>query len=994
MAGKTPRVEQEFLVVPTGNRAPVRIGSRQWYSWLSAEENTSFFFTHEAGSFTARKEQKQRGGLYWIAYRSREGKLSKTYIGRSENLTAERLREVASCLTQHKVGVDKHTLHIISLKTARLAPPTLSLPGSKLLERADLLERLDESLHAKLTLVTAPAGFGKTTLLGMWYERYQRQRGKAQSVGWVSLDERDNDPVRYWSTLWRALRKNNDGDNAVAPISSTPLMSIENLLAVVLTGRHRNILIIDDYHLISNPHIHEGMEYLLTRLPPDLHLIISSRSEPSWALARERLYGELCEVRASDLRLTGSEIERFLTNVIGITLSGDEQGLLEQRTEGWIAGLYLAGRALQGQQETKAVLAQFSGSQRALFNYFAEEVFARQPQEIQHFLLSTAPLAVWTVELCAAVLQKDEREARKILIALEHSNAFLSPLDERQGSYRYHALFAEFLQEKLTQSSPDAIVAIQRQAATWYEQQGMHEEAIAYALAARDVQQASRLIERIGEEIIWRKGEVGQLLMWMRQLPESIRSENSYLQLLYTWALLLSGQEGIERVEALVTAIESRLAEPDTRVSHGDIAALRARIAAFRNDVSQVVLLGQVALQELPEERALLRADVAFSVGGRHKNLDECYRQLSEALHISLALGNLRTAMFASRYLAQVCMKQGRLSEAEAILLQALHNSGAHGEWARVPATGVIHIGLAELCYERNEVDAALQHALLGVQLGEHSGEIKVILSGSCILAHIFAVKGEIERGWQEVHKANQVVTMGKVPWLREYIAASAIHLALQQGDTVAAQRALYGIGINVAAGAEQVPPLVQAIERLLLARFWLAEEQYQAAAALLGHLAGEARAWKHINILLAAQALLAIALYGMQKQQQAAQILSETLSIAQQQGWLRMFLDIGTPLQSMLEQIVIAGSGRGYARKLLDAFEKSAPVEKNKAGLSEREVEVLYLLAAGLSNQEIADALVVAVSTVKAHVRHVCQKLDVRNRLQAVAQARARGLL
>ncbi|GHO84804.1 LuxR C-terminal-related transcriptional regulator [Dictyobacter formicarum] len=994
MAGKTPRVESEFLIVPTDNRAPVRIGSRQWYSWLSAEENTSFFFTHEAGSFTARKEQKKRGGLYWIAYRSREGKLSKTYLGRSENLTAERLRDVASRLTQQKAGMDKHAFHTSLLKTARLAPPSLSQRGSKLLERVDLLDRLDESLRVKLTLVTAPAGFGKTVLLSMWYERCQRQRGKAQSIGWVSLDERDNDPVRYWSVLWRALRKNNGSDNAAAPISSTPHMSIENLLTVVLTGRHRNILIIDDYHLISDSHIHEGMAYLLAHLPPDLHLIVSSRSEPPWALARERMYGELCEVRASDLRLTGAEIERFLANMVGITLSGDEQELLEQRTEGWIAGLYLVGRALQDQQETKAVLTQFGGNQRTLFNYFAEEVFVRQPQEIQHFLLSTAPLAVWTMELCAAVLQKDECEVRKILMALERENVFLISLDERQGSYRYHALFAEYLQEKLTQSSPEVSAAIQRRAATWYEQQGMYEEAIEYALAARDVQEAGYLIERIGEEIIWKRGEVGRLLAWMRQLPEAICVENSYLQLLYAWALLLSGQENIKRVEALVTTIESRLAAPDTRISRGDIAALRARIAAFHNDVSQVILLGQAALQELPQERALLRADVSFSVGGLHKNLDECYRQLSEALHISLALGNLRTAMFASRYLAQICIKQGRLSEAEAILRQALHNSGAHGEWARVPATGVIHIGLAELYYERNEVDTALRHALLGVQLGEHSGEIKVILSGSCILAHIFAVKGEIERGWQEVHKANQIATMGRVPWLREYIAASTIHLALQQGDNVAAQRALCAIGIDVTAGTEQVPPLEQAIERLLLARFWLAEKQHHAAATLLVPLIDDVRAWKHINILLAAQTLQAIALYGMRMQQQAAQIMSETLSIAQQQGWLRMFLDIGTPLQNMLEQIEIAGSGRGYARRLLEAFEKSDPVEKNKAGLSEREVEVLHLLAAGLSNQEIADALVVAVSTVKAHVRHVCQKLNVRNRLQAVAQARTRGLL
>ncbi|GCE30005.1 LuxR family transcriptional regulator [Dictyobacter alpinus] len=995
MAGKTPRVEHEFLVVPTEKRAPVRIGSRQWYAWLSAEENTSFFFTHESGSFTARKEQKLRGGRYWIAYRSQAGKLSKMYIGRSENVTAELLSEVAARLTQQKTSVDQQPLPSLALKTASLTPPALSGRAATLLERAHLLTRLDESLRVKLTLVTAPAGFGKTTLLGMWYRRYQRQRGNAQSIGWLSLTERDNDPVRYWSMLWRALRQDDGRDSTVAPIASTPQMSIEHLLSVVLTGRHRRVLIIDDYHLISDPRIHEGMEYLQASLPSDLHLIISSRSEPPLMIARQRVYGDLCELRASDLKLTGGEIDRFLKDVSGITLSNAERTFLEQRTEGWIAGLSLVGRVLQGQQDTQTVLAQFRGDQRELFSYFAEEVFVRQPQEVQHFLLFTAPLPVWTVELCAAVLRKSECEIRNILMTLEGDNVFLIPLDRQQGGYRYHPLFAEFLQEKLMQRNHEERAALQRRAATWYAQQGMYDEAIEYTLAAHDPQEAGHLIERIGEELIWRRGEVGQLLAWLRQLPEASRAQNLYLQLLNAWALLLGGNEGIEQVEGLVSVLESQLTrEADTRVSRGDITALRARIAAFRNDVLQVISLGQQALHELPQERALLRVDVAFSVGGLHLEPDERYRQLSQAWHLSLALGNLRTAMFASRYLAQTCLMQGRLDEAAAILQQALHNAGAHDAWTRVPATGIVHIGLAELLYECNDIEAALYHARLGMQLGEQSGEIKVILAGCCILAHIFAVKRDFEQGWQQVSKAHQVASLGRVPWLREYIASSASHLAWQQGDAIAAKRALQAIDSDCVEVFEQRPPLEQPIERLLLARLLLEEGRYQLLVTFLAPLVTEARRWKHLNTLLSAQTLQAIAHYGLHQPRQAAQIMSEVLSLAQQQGWIRLFLDIGSPLQKMLERIEITGRTGEYAQRLLTAFHTSDPAEKDRSGLSEREIEVLQLLATGLSNQEIADALVVAVSTVKAHVKHLCQKLDARNRLQAVAQARTRGLL
>ncbi len=837
-------------------------------------------------------------------------------------------------------------------------------------------------------------------MLNLWYEKHRKQKGKENILSWITLDERDNDPSRFWSAVWSSLRRGQE-KNAVdlsIPLYSTPQMPIESVLAALLNSKPRGVLILDDYHAITNPQIHESMELLLTHLPPDLHILLSSRSEPPLSLGRARMYGELLELHVDDLRLSESEIAWFLHEAMGLSLSAEEQTLLEQRTEGWIAGLYLAALALREQQPGE-VLSRFTGSQRSLFDYFAEEVFARQSAEIQQFLLSTALLPELTPQLCAAVFSEDGQDcATHALHLLEYcarANLFVVSLDEQRHCYRYHALFSEFLQAKLQQSTPPSLIAtLRRRAAGWYEQQGLIEEAIENALVAGDNERAIRLIERIGEEILWRKGEVRRLLSWLRQIPSLLPAEHPRLAILYAWALLLSGQQDLEDAEALLLAVENSAEETVLSSLQGDIAALRARLAAFHNDVPQALAFSRQALQALPKERALLRADVAFGLSGTYVDPDEAYRMLSEALHISQALGSLRTAMFSSRYLAANCIEQGRMTEAEAILRQALHLAG-DTEHRHVPAAGVIHIGLAELLYERNELSEALRHVLLGIELGERSGEIKVLLSGYCVLAQIHAASGEIERGWQELWKAERVALVGKVSWLREQRASVAIHLALLQKDIGAAQRALHAIEIDSQQTIEHLPLSEHAGERCTLARVWLAEEKYSAVLELLEPLVRAAQEKHRIRTLLSAQTLQAMALSALNKRQQAIQLISSTLDMAGPEGYLRVFLDAGEPLLQLLQKMDVTGGTRVYLRKLLDVSESVTGARKyNNGGLSEREYEVLQLLAAGMSNQEIADTLVVAISTAKAHVKHLCQKLGVQTRIQAVAKARAMELL
>lgn len=1004
MARTTPRVEQEVLVLPEGKKDSVPVGSQQWYSWLEDEQNGSFFFRDETGSFTARKERRKRGGWYWIAYRSRGGKLTKTYIGRSEDLTLERLREVTSRLFGHAVSqshVAQRSAHQL-LAATTLLPPLPAIHAERTIERTTLLDRLDQSQGVKLTLVTAPAGFGKTMLLSSWCERFRQKQGNESAIAWITLDERDNCLDRFWSTVWSALRGERESANfeVAGALASTPQMPWEAVLAALvdaLRTRPASTLILDDYHVITHPQIHEGMNMLLAHLPSHIHLMLASRSEPPLALGRARMYGELVELRASDLRLTPDEVQRFLRQCADVTLSVEEQAVLEQRLDGWIAGLHLASLAMRGQQFPGDILAHFTGSQRSLFDYFAEEVFARQPEPVQRFLLSTALFTELTPSLCAAMDDStghrgSEGQARHLLDTIERANLFLVPLDEQRQRYRYHALFREFLCEKVRRSQPDLVSHLYQRAIDFFEQQGMREEALEYALDARDIERARRLFEQMGEEWLWKKGEARRLLIWLQKLPDHSRAEHPQLEILYAWALLLSGSD-LEDVEKRLCVLETRHAEAVNGALRGEIAALRARLAAFHDDVPQVIAFSQQALQFLPKERALLRADVVFGLSGTSRNLDESYRLLAEAQHISLALGSWRTAMFASRYLAATCVDQGKLTEAEAILQQSLHLVGDE-EQARVPVAGFIHIGWAELCYERDELAAARRHALLGVELGERCGEIKSLLYGYCLLARICAAQGEIEQGWQQVWQAERLALLGKVPWLSEQMAAAAVHLALQEGDLDKAKWALRKHGIDAEQGIEHAPAVELEEERLMLARVWLAEGKDDAVLQLLEPVRTAARQRNHRKHVFAAQALQASALSRLREYQQAVQLLGETLALAGPEGFLRTFLDLGEPVQKLVQRMEKFGSAREYAHRLLAAFGESLNSPEARGGLSEREYEVLRLVAAGLSNQEIADTLIVAVSTIKVHVRHLCQKLNAQNRVQVVARARDMGVL
>jgi len=958
MAHRTPRIERNTL---HDNTSAIPVGSPLWFKWLEA--NNAFLFHHEAGSFTARKERRKRGGWYWIAYQSRRGKLSKKYLGRSEDLTLERLYEAM----QRLIGSSQPEYNEQDVLFSGFGPPPLPRHHQSLLERRALLQRLEHSIQAKLTLLTAPAGSGKTTLLAMWYAA-QRER---LPLFWVTLDARHNELSRFWDAIWNALLRCR-GVALSTQLYSTPQMSPETVLASLLNNQPRGVLVLDDYHVITEPRIHAGLEFLLAHMPPDLHLILSSRTVPPLSLGRARMYGELVELRAEDLRLQTDEVEQFLQLTLGERLTAEEYALIDARVDGWIAGLHMMALALQGQERPGEVLDCFTGSQRSLFAYFAEEVFAQQKPDIQHFLLSTACLTRLTPALCTAVLATgNDQMWSEMLLELERANLFLVPLDEERQHYRYHALFAEFLQEKLRRSAPEQVTLLQERAARWHAQQGAWDEAIEGFLSAGEIEDACALIERYGEELIWKRGEVGRLSGWLLRVPDIGSGRRPLLDLWYAWTLLLSGKGEVSKLEALLTCLAGSAS------LQGDIAALRARLAAFQQKHELVVHFSQQALQLLPMERALLRADIAFGLAGAYAHLDEAYRLLTEALRSSRAAGSLRSALFASRYLAANCVNQGRLVEAQTLLAQAFHIAGVR-EQDRVPVTAVVHVGLAELLYERNELEAALQQAIMGVELGEQSGEIKAVLTGCCIQALIYAALKKPEHAWELLWKAEQVAIVGQVPWLHDQLVATTVQVALAQKDVGSAKRALYRLGIDDSPFPERDD------FRLLLARVWLAEGRYEDVVQLLEGVYETAQEEKHLRNALLARTMQALALNELSRQKQALSFLRQALAAAETAGYRRLFLDVHDSLLVLLEHPVL----RRYAAR----FQVVPRAETER--LSKREVEVLRLVAAGLSNQEIADELCLALSTTKSHVRHLCQKLGAQSRLQAVARARELNLL
>jgi LuxR family transcriptional regulator, maltose regulon positive regulatory protein len=899
-----------------------------------------------------------------------------------------------------------------ALLTAKVSIPRLR---PDFLHRARLIADLDGATRRELALVSAPAGYGKTSLLASW------ARIQPHPVAWVSADPGDNDPIRFWryvvAAIGRAGGPAADSGLAMPGPNLPPATAVVEDLSRRLSEMADGLaLILDDYHVIESKRIHEALSLLLAHTPDGLHVVIGSRMDPPFPLARLRARGQLAELRAPDLRFTPDEAADFLGEVFGLDLPVEARNELDAHTEGWAAGLQLAALWLRGNADPGARVEEFKGSHRFVLDYLTEEVLDRQPEEVRSFLVETSVLQNLSGELCDAVTGRPD--GQQMLEGLERANLFLVPLDEERRWYRYHQLFGDLLRVRL-QSEPARIPDLHRRAAGWCEQHGLIDEAIAHALQAGEPQWAARLVERHVEELFL-TGERATLERWIAALPEDVVCSRARLSLIQALSAITASR--LEEAERFLGVAEATPPDPDDPhdpsvgrnvswlANVPAVAAIsRAELARVRGDASSVrVFAASAQAQLIPEDHALSAHPgrefaMADWLEGR---VAEAERGLAAFMSESQAAGDFHSALGASFDMAQVQRARGRLRAAMRTHRRALDIADITGK-QRIPLAGMALVGMAEVTFQWGRVDEALEHAMEGVNLCRGLVFWQAWSAGLAVLAWIRNAMGDPSGALDAVSDTERAVPQGVVSLLNPAIIVRP-RLLLGQGDTAAVRAWVQERGL----AEEDEPSYPRELEYLVLARLLLAEHAPDRAVHLLDRIGSAARAQGRMGSLIEARALHALALQLAGHEDQALNVLAEALSLGRHEGYVRVFADEGPPMAALLRRLVATQrEGRAgqtvpidYLGRILRSFDGAArpraPLggEAVVAGLAEaltqRELEVLQLLAAGKRNREIASELVVTEDTVKKHISHIFEKLGATTRGQAVAHASELGLI
>ena len=897
-----------------------------------------------------------------------------------------------------------------------------SNPG--LVPRPRLAELLDEGLRRGMVLACAPAGYGKTALLADWARRGTR------AVSWLSLDTADNDPARFWRYLVAALDGAWPGiGERVGPLLGPPAPpSFEQLVEALInevTGQLSDgeaLLVLDDYHVISSEAVHASLRFLLDQRPPGLPVILASRSDPPLSLARHRARGQLAELRAAELRFTTAESAALLQEVAapsGQALSEAAVAALAARTEGWAAGLQLAGLSLRGQHDVAGFVAAFTGSHRYVLDYLTEEVLERQSEPVRTFLLETSVLERLSGPLCDAVTGRAGNQA--MLEHVEQAGLFLAPLDEVRGWWRYHHLFADLLSARLHDERPGRVSELHRTAAGWFAEHGLAEDAIRHAVAASDMTRAARLIEQHFDEVFYLRGEAATIQRWISALPDDLVRSRPRLLLAQAQMANASGRAVAAGplLDAAELASGGAADEPLTSSSGGEaslladvaggIAIERAYLAALRGDAEATAGFASRALAQLGEGEQMLgsRARILLAVALRLRGqLAEAERVLVSGVARWQAAGQHAVTAWGCYHLGQAQRGQGRLDAAVQTFQRALDITAVPGRAAQ-PAAGPAYVGLAQVAYQRNELDAALDHVNEGIALCRRFVHTAPLAEGLLTLAWIRQASGSAAGALDAVGEAMKAAP--GPPGLLNPVPAQRAWLLLAQGDLAEAARWTQEIGLGSGDDADYLREL----GHLVLAQLLLTQGKPGEALALLDRLHTAAVDQKRTGSVIEVGALRALALSATGDEAAAVRSLSETLSLACPQGYVRVFADKGPPMAALLARLVAAkraGDAAGARVPLgclarlqhaLDADHSNADGAKRVIAVSglvdqltSRELEVMEMLAAGKPNQAIARELVVTVDTVKKHVSHVLGKLGAANRTEAVARARALGLI
>ena len=873
----------------------------------------------------------------------------------------------------------------------------------KVVVRSRLSEQLNEALHRKLTLISAPAGFGKTTLLGEWCNQ------QSAPIAWLSLDEGDSSPARFLAYLVAALQtifpSIGKGISAVlqAPQPPPPEAILTVLLNEITAIPDHFILVLDDYHLIDATEVDHALTFLIEHLPPQMHLVIATRQDPQLPLSQLRARVELIELRAADLRFTFSEAAEFLNRVMGLNLSAENIAALETRTEGWVAGLQLAAlamssnRTMHGQEDVASFIQSFTGSHRFVLDYLLEQVLQQQTQEIQTFLLHTSILERLCGSLCDAVLNVQPGTSKETLLHLERANLFLFPLDNERHWYRYHRLFADLLRQRAQQkfttaSSPDAngVVELHQRASAWYEKNDMPLEAFRHAAAANDVERAARLIdtERIPMHF---PGAVNTILDWLHSLPKHVLDARPALW----WraaalSLILGITTGVqEKLQAAEDGLQGADPTDKTRNLIGRIATARATLALTRYDAETILVQSQRALEYLDASNLADRTSAQWTQGIAYFFQGDRVAA-RKAMHKAFALAQASARNFS---LLLVTTSLGTLHEVENELYPAVETYQRALQLAGEPALAFAsdaHLGLARIFYEWNDLDAAQAHGESSLVLTRQYDRVidRDILS-EVFLARVRLARGDVDGAAAVLTRLEQTARAKNFLLRLPDIATAQISVLLRQKNLAAAARLTQTFTL----------PLGQA--RVLLAQgnadaAWRVLETFRQVT--------ETKGWADER--LKTLVLQALARAAQAKHDASLHLLDEALALAEPGGFIRLFVDEGETMRALLVDFQSRLQNqklKNYTQKILAAFPKASELSKSEIKnqkseiiepLSERELEILQLIAQGYSNQEITERLFLALSTVKGHNRIVFDKLHVKNRTEAVARARALGLL
>ena len=1040
----------------------IAVDSSAWAAWLEDRATHSFSFEGPGGTLTARKERRSGGDEeYWTAYRKRDGKLRKVYLGKAEKLTLARLDEAAAALSGHgekdmarppsyapagdggskrtdatategSTTADEQVRKRPSTSADSLLLTKLSIPSPRpsLVARPHLSERLVEGLGCKLTLLSAPAGFGKTTLLSSWIGELSSD---GRPVAWLSLDPGDNDPARFWRYFVTAVDrlKPGAGETALALLGSPQAPPMEAILTTVLNELGDlpadAVLVIDDYHLIESQAIHKALTFLVDHLPPHLHLMIATRVDPPLPLARLRARGELNELRAADLRFTPEEAATFLNEVMGLEISVEDIAELEERTEGWIGGLQLAALAMRDHDDVPGFIAAFAGSNRYVLDYLAEEVLGRQAEALRTFLLSTSVLDRMCASLCDAVASRDN--GQEMLEHLEHANLFVIPLDEDRGWYRYHHLFTDVLRQRLQHMRADLVPELHQRASAWFEQQGLTAEAVQHALAAADWERATQMLVQAVPSLVFR-GQFHTALAWLDALPDTIVRAHPTLCIYHAGVLMYTKHlEAAElRLQDAERCVQMSVSLDEARVIRGQVATIRGAIARISGDLALCVTLSRQALELLPEPEevplklrsaAVLNASRAFLVSGDVTPASE--DSLESVVALVRASGNRYAALGSMTNLARLRVLRGRLRQAEATYEEAMQLVSGPGEMQALVGGPTYYFGMGDLHRERNNLGAAESHLAQGMELvqGTLTVDADVVLMGYLSMACLQQALGDddalvtLEDFAQLARRQNfsaSLLTRGE---------AARARVQLVQGDLAAAIRWAEESGLR----ADDELTYPQEGEYLTLVRVLIVrgrddpegpycDDALGLIDRLLQHAESGARMGSVIEILI----LQALALQSRRDLSEALAALERALTLAEPEGYVRLFVDEGAPMAALLSEFLKASRKRsretrhhgllGYVQRLLAAFESphtstDPPVGRASESdqlpldpLTTREREVLELIAEGLSNPEIATRLFIATSTVKGYVHSIFRKFEVDSRTRAVARARELNLI